>query len=409
MIAQERLDSHHARRLSGIPVISVLAGTMNDSIREWKRWSNRCGLNHLIIPCVAPGEITARWVNAATDFKSLRQAALQLIGRGAAEFERKSISERRIALEHSLHGPDVNRRSPAVQEVCKALLLDQIGSERGELVLAEVEKFLSSHSDGRSLHPPEWMAVSALAELYEPEGLPALLVLWDGSETPAEAALDALVRDLCRVLQGCPFQAIGVAMVSDIAERYLKSSGETRWKAMAREGLVPCLPEKTPVAKNGGNSGGALDTAERKAAQVAIECAKAARGPVETAEADCLARSAAEQFLFSVLEKAPDTATLFRLNVSLPFSFGVKAAEADLLAPDLKLVIEIDGFYHFADRAAYRRDRRKDLLLQQHGYLVLRFLAEDVVECLETILAEIRSAVAAQRIRHPKSAAARLQ
>ena len=37
----------------------------------------------------------------------------------------------------------------------------------------------------------------------------------------------------------------------------------------------------------------------------------------------------------------------------------------------------IDGAQHLADRAAYRRDRRKDLL-QENGHLVLRFLAEGV-------------------------------
>lgn len=31
-----------------------------------------------------------------------------------------------------------------------------------------------------------------------------------------------------------------------------------------------------------------------------------------------------------------------------------------------------------ADQQAYRRDRRKDQLLQENGYFILRFLAEDV-------------------------------
>jgi very-short-patch-repair endonuclease len=40
--------------------------------------------------------------------------------------------------------------------------------------------------------------------------------------------------------------------------------------------------------------------------------------------------------------------------------------------------MELDGAQHLADPVAYRRDRRKDPLLQENGYLVLRFLAEDV-------------------------------
>ena len=35
---------------------------------------------------------------------------------------------------------------------------------------------------------------------------------------------------------------------------------------------------------------------------------------------------------------------------------------------------------------AYRRDRRKDQVLQENGYLVLRFLAEDVGNELDLVL-----------------------
>jgi len=41
---------------------------------------------------------------------------------------------------------------------------------------------------------------------------------------------------------------------------------------------------------------------------------------------------------------------------------------------------------HLSDAETYRRDRRKDRLLQQHGYFVLRFLAEDVGKELDTVL-----------------------
>lgn len=34
----------------------------------------------------------------------------------------------------------------------------------------------------------------------------------------------------------------------------------------------------------------------------------------------------------------------------------------------------------------YRRDRRKDLLLQTHDYLVLRFLADNMGKHLESVL-----------------------
>jgi very-short-patch-repair endonuclease len=53
-----------------------------------------------------------------------------------------------------------------------------------------------------------------------------------------------------------------------------------------------------------------------------------------------------------------------------------------------------DGAQHLGDPAAYRRDRRKDRLLQENGYVVLRFLAEDVAKGLDAVLDAILRALA---------------
>ena len=50
-------------------------------------------------------------------------------------------------------------------------------------------------------------------------------------------------------------------------------------------------------------------------------------------------------------------------------------------------------------RVAYRRDRRKDQLLQENGYLVLRFLAEDVGRELDLVLDAILRALSHPRRR----------
>ena len=49
---------------------------------------------------------------------------------------------------------------------------------------------------------------------------------------------------------------------------------------------------------------------------------------------------------------------------------------------------------------AYRRDRCKDALLQENGYLVLRFLAEDVGQRLDAILDTILRALTHQQRQH---------
>ncbi|MDZ4198600.1 MAG: DUF559 domain-containing protein [Kiritimatiellia bacterium] len=45
------------------------------------------------------------------------------------------------------------------------------------------------------------------------------------------------------------------------------------------------------------------------------------------------------------------------------------------------------------DPKAYSRDRRKDALLQENGYFVLRFLAEDVSQHLSEVLDAILRAM----------------
>lgn len=98
-------------------------------------------------------------------------------------------------------------------------------------------------------------------------------------------------------------------------------------------------------------------------------------------------RSFVEAFLFYRLETLPETKGLFKLNhiLSIPFD-GLGGMEVDLVCLDAYVVIEIDGMQHLASKEAYRTDRRKDLLLQEAGYMVLRFLAEDISKNLDMVL-----------------------
>ena len=99
------------------------------------------------------------------------------------------------------------------------------------------------------------------------------------------------------------------------------------------------------------------------------------------------ARSATEAFLYRRLESMPETAGRFLLNVELPIPFdGRGLMEVDLLCADAHVVVELDGRQHLDGPDAYRRDRRKDALLQENGYFVLRFLAEDVGKRLDDVL-----------------------
>jgi superfamily II DNA or RNA helicase/very-short-patch-repair endonuclease len=117
------------------------------------------------------------------------------------------------------------------------------------------------------------------------------------------------------------------------------------------------------------------------------------------AEGVARARSASEAFLYRRLQTLPATAGRFHLNAELPIPFETQSRmEVDLLCEPSRLVIELDGQQHLADAEAYRRDRRKDAALQEHGYFVLRFLAEDLGKRLDDVLDAIQRALAHQQV-----------
>jgi len=111
------------------------------------------------------------------------------------------------------------------------------------------------------------------------------------------------------------------------------------------------------------------------------------------------ARSA-ETFLFRRLETLPETRGRFRLNESLPITLDAAGSiEVALLCADARLAVELDRTECLSDTEAYRYDRRKDQLLQENGYLVLRFLAEDVGKALDRVLDTIMNAIGRTRQR----------
>lgn len=124
----------------------------------------------------------------------------------------------------------------------------------------------------------------------------------------------------------------------------------------------------------------------------------AARTPPADAEGADRARSASEAFLYRRLEMLPETAGCFRLNTELPLAFNDHGTmEVDFLCAEVKLVIEVDGAQHLSEAESYRRDRRKDALLQEHGYFVLRFLAEDLGKRLDEVLDAVLRTLAHRR------------
>jgi superfamily II DNA or RNA helicase/very-short-patch-repair endonuclease len=121
----------------------------------------------------------------------------------------------------------------------------------------------------------------------------------------------------------------------------------------------------------------------------------ATRPPESGAKGEARARSASEKFLYQRLQTLPSTKDQFRLNTRLLIPFNEHSEmEVDFLCAEKRFVIELDGDQHLADKAAYRCDRKKDALLQENGYLVLRFLTEDLGKNLDHVLDTIQRVLA---------------
>ncbi|MGN0833960.1 MAG: TOTE conflict system archaeo-eukaryotic primase domain-containing protein [Kiritimatiellia bacterium] len=114
------------------------------------------------------------------------------------------------------------------------------------------------------------------------------------------------------------------------------------------------------------------------------------------------ASAAVLKFLYERLESRSETRGLFQSGCRLPIPCGENPyVEAALVHQKAKVVISFDSVSRIGDIEVYRRTRREDVLLQQNGYRVLRFLVEDVCEHLDDVLDTIVASVPSPPRRAP--------
>ncbi len=211
-----------------------------------------------------------------------------------------------------------------------------------------------------------------------------------GNAPESGRALCSLARWSLNLATAQPALALALLLEPAAWSAYLEHAPPSRIKAQLQESALPRI-----VWSPGATEPSFPEVGLEHPFRLAED--RSAADPADAEAAD-RARSAAERLLFERLESLPETAGVFQLNATLDFHFGPhRSMEIDLAAPSLMLALEIDGYYHFQDAGSYRRDRRKDLELQQRGYVVVRVLAEDVVGRLEEVLETIRAAVAFRR------------
>jgi len=68
--------------------------------------------------------------------------------------------------------------------------------------------------------------------------------------------------------------------------------------------------------------------------------------------------------------------------------------KVDALWPELKLVVEVDGYEFHGDRDAFENDRARDAALVAHGYTVLRFTARQLRDHPLIVLGQLAAALA---------------
>ena len=238
---------------------------------------------------------------------------------------------------------------------------------------------------------------------------PGILVRLPDGENGLSSS-EAILTTLAQLVEAIPTIPLGLLLTSAQAEHLLKRNPESRAKAILRGGMIEIAPPDPDTLKQWlcdrgvearTNQQAIIHLAERYGAtpeflETILSLTEPSSQP-DNAKADEVYRSQAEWLLFQCLEASPITAGQFQVNAQLDINFGDRPMEVDFLAADAKIVIEIDGYYHFRSLDNYRRDRRKDFELQKQGFVVLRFLAEDVVACLEEILDMIGQALALRK------------
>jgi Protein of unknown function (DUF559) len=373
------LDRHQSRRDSGLPTVSVLAGPWGLALREARLWADRRGRPIVEVADPRLDAMADAWADRLAAFDDLRRRVVSRLARRVGDdadaddlggrIARMSRPELELFLEEAL--PD--RGGEGVEAACRWIL--QGTADGMHLAGPGLASRLGAALSSPAGLEPSGRALDALGALIAPGSGPVILAARapDGAEAPAW--FEAAARSMARLILAQPRLSAILLVDPTVLDAYLRVAPESREKALIRSGVVAVVG---PVGDEIGRRpvGSEPD------------------GPV----GDDRARSEAERFLFERLESLPATAGLFELNSALDIPFGPgRSMEVDLASDALQLAIEVDGYYHFQDEEAYRRDRRKDFLLQSRGYLVVRVLAEDVVRRLEDVLALILEAVASRR------------
>lgn len=389
----EELERHEHRRNNGIATVSVLLGPIGGGLLAWRRWAT--SRRRPVVHVHQPSTVASCWLECICADPELVRLALRVLAqhrdRDSEEFYQQWLYKTAYDREQFWHSVV----SVPYQEIVRCLC-DSLAPGTPTRDGRTLAQHLQQHCGGL-LRAVEAL-VCWLQSIGESRRLPAV-IFQPATENPDLnwwlSCADQAVRWALQV----PAVAVGVTVTVTLWQQFLAHAPPSRTRDLLQEGII-VLPREAPASVSQRlQSAGATavapslarmlseNGADTQVVDAAVETLLAINSAHNSThpKADDPARSAAERFLYEFLQLMPQTAGRWELNARLPFSFGGRTIEVDLLERSRQLVIEIDGYYHFQDKEAYRRDRAKDYLLQKHGYVVLRFLAEDIVDKLELV------------------------
>jgi hypothetical protein len=407
------LQRHAIRRETGVATVSVLVGPVEATRESWRGWVTSRGQ----IPLLADLP-RLPWEPWLVELES----RVQLPGLAIQQLARRS---HRGAEELTSRWPTMTPADRAWFRRSLALELDDAILE----AMADLAVPPSSHSSTCSSAVSTSSSTSSSASARSPGDLVSVAGLWHELGDPLLRKVLGLVpsdhwpamwltassgEEIAQIGQEAvtwcmeaPKLSIAVSVAEPVWAEFLATVAESRGKSILKEGeiLFPRLDTSSlelALRASGVISDEAVtflrDRGVPELLEAAMELSQVATGPSSNEQDEDRARSAAERFLFLFLESLPETAGRFELNAQLDFRFGSRAAEIDLLCRSSRLALELDGYFHFLSSDRYRRDRAKDWELQRRNYVVLRFLAEDVLPQLEMIRDRILEALS---LSHP--------
>ncbi|MBF0543062.1 MAG: DEAD/DEAH box helicase family protein [Candidatus Riflebacteria bacterium] len=306
----------------------------------------------------------------------------------------QSVREKRSSIILTERNEHIERLATLLEPEIKNLLILRGGMGKKKLkAITEQLSAIPEHEDRVLLATGKF-----IGEGFDDPRLDTLFltlpVSWKGTIAQYSGRLHRL-HDLKREVRIYDYSDLNVPMLSRMFDRRCSGYEAIGYKIQLPASAVPGWPANVPLPvdpewkKDYSGSIRRLicDGVDTPLASLFLHVARRWN---PDAEGINRARSATEAFLYRRLESLPPTTGKFQLNVELPIAFdGQGKMEVDLLCSKARLAIELDGPQHLNELEAYRRDRRKDELLQENGYFVLRFLSEDVGKHLDHVLDSI--------------------